>query len=540
VAISQRDDLSAMLYKETELGQEALYLSLSDAVGKNWTAPVRIDGDLSGAAKSLNERSVLVFGDSIHLAWLDYRHGNAELYTLHSQDRGQSWSAETIVPKGQTLGAGEVTDWLVEASPRNVGADSVYALMKVSQPSGFDALLFTSSLDGGLQFAAPHHVPTAFSMGHIAVGKIAMEAPREEGDVYLSWQDDRSGGRDVYFQHSPDRGSTWLPVARQMNTTTGNADGELDLSEAGFRVQVAWTDSSLAPGAQRLMVDWSEDRGQTWRPTPEQVGGYVPGQDQVSQVQCLRNRQLLTVLWVDDRTGREEAYIASWDPGVTNWREYPLSTTGASEIQVIGHRNYMAAVWLDQSNPPQILASTSRDKGESWTQSPFAATSTLGKEAMPRLGFSKAYGNFLLAWTAEDSGSPLAHVGGFRGPAVEAHGTFRVQSPLSFSINHFPETETNWPVRILLAHHSGVTLLPFGDGRALGLAPDSLFRQTATAQALSPLLAQVDSLGNGLAPGGLLPPSIHAGEHLYFLAISMNPLGGFGHLSDVRHLEILP
>jgi len=539
-AVGMREELAAMAFVETEAnGGQAIYLSLSDGRGIDWSPAIRLDQDANGAAKSLQQHAVVVFGDTIHVAWLDWRHGNAELYSIHSADRGATWSAEVPVPKGQALGQGEIVSWSMTASPRTGGGpDHVYALCRVGQASSNAALYFSASHDGGRHFQPAQHLPSAYQPGAAEVASLALAAPREDGAVYVLWQDNHQSAGDLYFQASSDHGDHWLPAPRQMNGQAGTVAPGISLSEAGFRVQAAWRDTSL--GAPRLLVDWSEDRGVTWRSNPQQVGNYTAGSDQVIELQCLRNRQLLTVIWTDDRSGRAESYLASWTPTSQQWQEFSLSTSGAAIPQVIGHRHYMAAFWQDLATPPSIWASFSRDKGESWDQPVFAATTTVGREAAPRIAFSKTYGNFLLAWQSDDSGQDQVYVGGFRGQTVETVGSLRVASPLAFAVHAYAADESGWEVSILLSRATGNAQLPFGDGRSLGLASDAFFRRSARLSAPSALQATIASDGSGSTPSVVLPPVLAVGDRLVFVAVSRDPLGGFGHITDALTEVILP
>lgn len=543
-AVGQNGDVSAIAFVETNAaGGQELYVRIADGRAVDWGPAMRMDTDMGSNPKSLLQGSVVVENNGVHVFWADERHGNRELYSVHSADGGLTWTPEARVDKGLPVGQGQLVAWDVASAASPGGpSNQVYVAMTVTQLNGNNAVYFSESANDGQSFSPSIHLPTVYAPGDFDVSSVSVDTHGVNRVVYVAWLDNRNGSDDAYFQSSFDGGLTWLPVARRMNPVPGSVSGKVSLSSARLKLQVGWLDDSLGAG-RRLMVDRSLDGGVTWLPAPEQVGGYQAGLDDVVDFMCLRNRELPVVVWTDNRSGLEECYVGVWDLTFLQWTEFQLSLGGAKNPLLIGHRAFMAVAWNDLGTPPQLFAQVSRDKGVTWNRSTFDAATTLGAEHSLRMAHNKLYGNFLMSWLADDGGVEHVYAGGFRGNEVLPVGTFQQGSTISFAVEGFPSDETGWDFRILIAGataSAGNARLPLADGRSLGLAVDPLFLRTSTPVGLGALQGVIAADGSGATPATLLPPGLAVGSNLALVAISIDPGGGFGHTTDVVRCTVLP
>jgi len=540
-AVGSNGDVSVVAFVELNaLGGEEVYVLVSDGRGVEWGNPIRVDLDLTGAAKKMLQGSVVVEDGSAHVFWVDQRNGNAELYSVHSADGGFTWTAEARVNKGLPVGQGEIVSWdVAAASPISGGWNQVYVVMLVSQLNGKRAVFFTQSSDGGQNFGSAIHLPSAYNPGDFDAASVSVDAHGDNQAVYATWLDNRNGSDDVYFQSSSDGGLTWLPSARRMNPVAGTAADMVSLSSARLKLQVGWLDDSQGAGRQ-LLVDRSSDGGATWLPMPEKVGTYQAGLDDVTNLRCLRNRELPVVVWTDNRSGIEECYVGVWNLTSLQWTEFPLSQGGAQNPLLIGHRAYMAVVWSDLQTPSHLHAMVSRDQGVTWNNLPFDPTTTSGVESASRIAHNKLYGNFVMSWSADDGGVDHIYAGGFRGNELLPVGTFQQGSSIAFVVKGFPLDEIGWPFRILIAGNTGLASLPAADGRSLGLAVDSFFLRTSALLGPASLEGVIASHGGGSTPTMLLPPGLALGTTLFMTAVSLDPAGGFGHTTEVVQRIVLP
>src|SRR5690606_37899161 len=58
-------------------GTNAVYLSVSDGRGTEWTGPIRVDADTTGANKISQVDACHVHGDDVYVLWKDERNGSS-------------------------------------------------------------------------------------------------------------------------------------------------------------------------------------------------------------------------------------------------------------------------------------------------------------------------------------------------------------------------------------------------------------------------------------------------------------------------------
>ena len=74
--VASSGDLTIAAYRNTSSGQ--VFVTSSDDRGLEFSPPVRIDDDFTGAAKRLEEWSVQISGDLVLVAWEDERSAGAD------------------------------------------------------------------------------------------------------------------------------------------------------------------------------------------------------------------------------------------------------------------------------------------------------------------------------------------------------------------------------------------------------------------------------------------------------------------------------
>lgn len=547
-AVSSRTGTSALVFVDGVAGGgNAVYAASSDGRGTEWTAPIRIDSDATSSPKYTQGDSVVVYDGHVYATWIDTRHGNQELYFNHSTDGGATWAGEVLLQKGYATGIGSVNAWAMSVGHDwSGGPNDVYLLIATTRPgTGEESLYFTASHDGGITFTAPLHLPAGFSAGLNDVGKFAIEVNRIGGRVVAIWQDNRASGGsnyDIYCQSTTTEGASWQPVDIQINSSAGNANGIISMSVSGIHVLVAWNDDRSGAAARELRTNWSRDGGASWEPADVQIGGYSPGVDDVSDVSCMLNNHLQAVAWIDDRSGTPEAYVSSLAPSSSAvWNEYPLSSGGANEIELIGHRNNLGVVWEDLAANTAIQSTFSRDGGKTWVSPQIQVSTTTGTASRPHIRYNKNYLNFLVTWVSDDLGTSNVYVGGYRPQTLNLAGTFQKLTPVTFDIEHFPVSQAGWWFGVLLSGGRGNYPMPYFADQNTGLLNDG-YLAYSLANIPGALSGTVDATGSGSTATILIPSLIPDYTVLYFVAVSFDSHMGrqVPAPTDVESAVILP
>ncbi|MCA8941354.1 MAG: hypothetical protein KDB80_02235, partial [Planctomycetes bacterium] len=200
---------------------------------------VRVDTDTPGAGNS-RESHIAADGDSIYLVWIDDRNGNDDVYFNRSEDRGSTWLANDVRLDTDVAGAS------TSATPRIAAAN---------------------------------------------------------GNVYVIWSDARNGARDVYANWSNDQGATWQPTDRRLSTNAAGSSNATEpcLRATGTNVYVAWEDNRN--GNRDIYANLSNDSGTTWRATDLRLDSNTTSSFDSRKPQIAADGNSVYVVWHDARNG---------------------------------------------------------------------------------------------------------------------------------------------------------------------------------------------------------------------------------------------
>lgn len=259
--------------------------------------------------------TVAVSGETVLVAWVDYRDGNEEEYLKRSEDGGESWGPDTRLTNDAA------DSW---APSLAISGEEAYLVWFDRRDAGVTDLEVERALDDilallGLPFApAPAHEPAIYYLpGFLqrveekrrriqdaaprwVVGGgdplLLESALREFEDLMKSW----SLGWELYFTRSLDRGRSWSPDQRL--THAPGVSARPSIAAAGKDLHVVWfdgRDDNFEVYTKRSSdggITWSSDvrlteaAGDSAHPTVAASGGFVH------------------VLWHDTRDGNAEIY----------------------------------------------------------------------------------------------------------------------------------------------------------------------------------------------------------------------------------------
>jgi hypothetical protein len=126
-----------------------------------------------------------------------------------------------------------------------------------------EKFIYVAASDDGVHFVDTHRV----SKGGGAFPAVITGSGL--GDVYVLWQDERSGKNyDLYFNVSHDYGRTWKPEETRLDpgSLAAGFSAEPTMVAEGSSVWAVWQESANDAGkfVRRVYVRRSEDRGETW------------------------------------------------------------------------------------------------------------------------------------------------------------------------------------------------------------------------------------------------------------------------------------
>jgi len=193
-------------------------------------------------------------------------------------------------------------------------------------------------------------------------------------NVHVVWQDYRNGRPDIYYRGSADAGATWHAAERRLNTdVAGSAYASSPkLCCDGSTVYAVWGDDRNV--GFDIFFQRSEDGGRTWLAEDVRLDTDAPGSSHSAQPQICCDGQAVCVIWVDQRSGREDLYANRSLDGGTTWLaddvRIDTDTPGSAESTypaLCREGSNVCIVWRDlRSVAPGIYFSRSTDGGGTW------------------------------------------------------------------------------------------------------------------------------------------------------------------------------
>lgn len=380
---------------------------------------MRIDrGGAAGASESWRP-DLAVSGAGVHVTWMDYRAGDMDIWFNRSADGGASWLPNDV---RLDVGSGPGAAW--SASPKvAVSGSTVVVCWQDFRNGTFPHvadIYCNRSLDGGQTWLAND---VRVNRGPLAGTYVALNHAVScvGNSVFVTWEDQRDGGRDVYFNRSADGGATWLPG--DVRIDVGDAPGASNSTfprhaVSGTDVHVIWSDFRNNAFTADIYYNRSLDAGATWLPSAIRLdhsttitfgGSSYPriaaaGSSVYVMYADNRNDPGLTLVSRDIYFNRSLDRGASWlpsdvrlntsAPAGSYFTEFPdLAAAGSS----------VYAVWIDRRNPRTVAFNRSLDGGSTW-QPTDVPISTPPANAFPTVDVPRiaASGPLLLVTWAEN------------------------------------------------------------------------------------------------------------------------------------------
>jgi len=212
---------------------------------------VRVDaGAPVTAAVSLDNKwapAVAVDGVRFYVAWTDFRNYNWDIYVARARS-GASFSNNVRVDDAPAL---ERLDDHPSLAVDRYGM--VHAVWADRRDTGGDTnIVYASSHNAGRTFSANRQIDSSmagFDVDRDTASNQWNPRMRASGDdLLVVWQDNRLGNNDIFFTRSVDRGTSFTPDERVDDTGAGSSNQyrpDLEVDEcdvAGRILYVGWED----------------------------------------------------------------------------------------------------------------------------------------------------------------------------------------------------------------------------------------------------------------------------------------------------------
>lgn len=236
----------------------------------------------------------------------------SDVYVVYSTDPDRQ--NETSI-ESDTPGASDSQTPQIACAGSNV-----YAVWRDGRNNAsYGDVYFNRSTDNGVTWGTDVRVNTGVAAGSAFVEKPHIAAV--SNDVYVIWEDRRSGNADIYFNVSTDNGATWL--ASSVRLDTGTAPGAVFSQNAQIAadasgIYVVWEETPV--GDSDIYCNYSHDNGTTWLGSALRIDHAAAGVYSFAPQIASFNPNYVGVTWYDNRNGNVHIYFNFSDDGGPTWR----------------------------------------------------------------------------------------------------------------------------------------------------------------------------------------------------------------------------
>ncbi len=359
--ISDRTQYIYCAWQDNRDGDWSIYFSKTANAGAIWSTNISVSNYTLSNGNQFNPSIALnpINNSRLYLAWQDERNDDGDIYFSYTQDRGDTWYPETRVnpiednPKQQMFPA--------------VACDAKGTVFVVwtDYTLGNGEILLSSTSDLGATWATPvwvnNPLPENKEQQRPAIGIDSNNI------IYVSWEDDRNGDKQIYFSRSLDGGRTFIDETlvspTKLFTSTRNPRIYIDKYDNIFLVWLE-DDNSL----YNVYFTKSLDHGKTFS-IPIRVNDFDNSCSADAEPSVLSDDSgNVYVGWADIRKFNHIYLAQSVDNGNTftvNEKiddAQNISATGISEttqeqlprgnVQLVQLQNRLFAFWSDYINDP--------------------------------------------------------------------------------------------------------------------------------------------------------------------------------------------
>ncbi len=323
---------------------------------RGWTANVKANNDAGAATQDQPSMAADAAGN-IYAAWQDERNGNPDIFVAGLLPGRQAWGSavkvnndSAIAIQGNpSLAAGAAGVLYVAWEDRRVGHTDIYA---------------ARSTDGGKTWGANVKVNADLTTANQLNPSLVYAA----GVLYVAWEDHRSGNGDIYAARSIDAGMTWSPNIKVNDIATGDQLNPALAIGTGKQLYVAWEDGRS--GAFDIYAARSVDAGKTWSASVK-INDSPDTTEHLGPSLAAGTSGMLLAAWQGFRRGVPGAYVAYSHDGGLTWSHSSRINDGVGATAppglAIDRDGTPYCFWCEnRDNIDTIFVARSTDSGTSW------------------------------------------------------------------------------------------------------------------------------------------------------------------------------
>ncbi len=275
--------------------------------GTRWLdTPSRADSDGEGSAYSAWP-TIGASADAVIVAWEDSRNEGNDVFASASDDGGETFGNDQRLDLGDDGGASNSFE------PRIVVDGAMAAVAWYDERNGARDILMNATTDAGGSWLGEAVRVDTDPAGEAESLHPALAA--QDGKVFVTWQDARSGGYDIYERVYDSAAGDFASEEVRLDT---DADGEAQsyypkIAVDGQNIFVDWQDyreDSGAVGFNDLRYNYSANGGQNWNGSDLRINSNEPGSSYAINASAGIIGDSFTVVWADGRKGTGDIYGA--------------------------------------------------------------------------------------------------------------------------------------------------------------------------------------------------------------------------------------
>jgi hypothetical protein len=305
-----------------------IYYKRSTDGGLSWGADTRLTNTNNSSSELA---SVSVSGSAVHLVWLDYRDGNAEIYYKRSTDDGSSWETDLRL----------TNNTFDSQSPSlSVSGQFLHTVWYDNRDGNYE-IYYKRSTDGGTSWGTDTRLTN--NSGQSWYPSVSVSG----SSVHVVWYDGRDGNDEIYYKRSTDAGLSWGADTRLTNNAA--ISQRPSVAAAGSDVHVAWTDFRDGSDAE-IYFKRSGDGGANWE-TDTRLTNTIG----ISYNPCITvSGSAIHLVWYDNRDGNQEIYYKRSTNSGINWgadTRLTINIPGISYLPSVAvSGSAVHVVWTDDRN----------------------------------------------------------------------------------------------------------------------------------------------------------------------------------------------
>ena len=220
---------------------EDLYVTSSQDGGVNFGSAVYVPST-PAQAEDVDDIRVAVEGDDAYVVWADDRSGLNDMFMQKSTDGGATWTTFATEKQIDQDATGDAQFGM----DLDVNGSTVGIVWNEERPDGGnEQLRGVVSTDGGTTLGSDllvgNYTPVTDDVDNPVV------AVAQNGNVVACWEDNRSGGDEIYVASTTDGGTSWNADALASKVGSGGGFPRATAGGASDTLGFGWGTGSLFP-----------------------------------------------------------------------------------------------------------------------------------------------------------------------------------------------------------------------------------------------------------------------------------------------------